>query len=210
VKPLGVPDVQFRKRKRKKFIYYFEFLKFQRVVQHQVEVRIKKVTYLQNLRLLKSMSLLFVGNLSILLEESELKSLFLPYGNVEEVTIKRDPSTNNSLHYGFVTMSSAPEAEVVLKALNGIQILGRPLVINWAKYQKNSISPYIPSSADCYSSASLRTDGSDGSITSVSSETECYYPSEQFKSSDAMINSVFFRFYSFQVMGVFLFEYKLL
>ena len=82
---------------------------------------------------------LFLGNLSMFINEDDIEVLFNQYsggtplvGNkkMEAKIIRTEKGM--SLGYGFINMRSEAEAEAAMKALNGRQFHGRPLQINWA------------------------------------------------------------------------------
>ena len=83
----------------------------------------------------KSMSnnKLFVGNLSFNTTENDLQDAFAEHGTVEEVKLMTDRDTGRPRGFGFVTMSTAEEAEAAMNALNGRQLDGRALTVNVAK-----------------------------------------------------------------------------
>ena len=76
---------------------------------------------------------LYVGNLPHSTNESELRSLFEPHGQVEKVSVVTDRETGRSRGFAFVEMTDAAEAEKAIAALNGSDLGGRTLKINEAK-----------------------------------------------------------------------------
>lgn len=76
---------------------------------------------------------LFLGDLSVYCSEKDVKELFLPYGPIEAIKLKRGSNDRNHLSYGFVRFISAESAENALKSLTGVVFLGRPL-----RYQFNA------------------------------------------------------------------------
>ena len=76
---------------------------------------------------------LFVGNLSFNTTENDLQDAFAEHGNVEEVKLMTDRDTGRPRGFGFVTMSTAEEAQAAINALNGKQLDGRALTVNVAK-----------------------------------------------------------------------------
>ena len=83
----------------------------------------------------KSMSnnKLFVGNLSFNTAENDLRDAFAEHGSVDEVKLMTDRDTGRPRGFGFVTMSTAEEAQAAMNALNGRQLDGRALTVNVAK-----------------------------------------------------------------------------
>jgi len=76
---------------------------------------------------------LFVGNLSFDTTENDLRDAFAAHGTVEEVKLMTDRDTGRPRGFGFVTMSTAEEAQAAMDALNGRQLDGRALTVNVAK-----------------------------------------------------------------------------
>jgi cold-inducible RNA-binding protein len=76
---------------------------------------------------------LFVGNLSFQTTENELQDAFAAYGTVTETNLMMDRMTNRPRGFGFVTMSTAEEAQKAIDALNGKELGGRALTVNVAK-----------------------------------------------------------------------------
>jgi cold-inducible RNA-binding protein len=76
---------------------------------------------------------LFVGNLSFNTTENDLQDAFAAYGAVTEANLMMDRMTNRPRGFGFVTMSSAEEAQKAIEGLNGQDLDGRALTVNVAK-----------------------------------------------------------------------------
>jgi len=76
---------------------------------------------------------LFVGNLSFNLTENDLQDAFSAHGTVTEANLMMDRMTNRPRGFGFVTMSTAEEAEKAIQALNGAQLDGRAITVNVAR-----------------------------------------------------------------------------
>ena len=76
---------------------------------------------------------LFVGNLSFNTTENDLNDAFAAFGTVTETNLMMDRMTNRPRGFGFVTMSSAEEAQKAIAAMNGKEIDGRALTVNVAK-----------------------------------------------------------------------------
>ena len=76
---------------------------------------------------------LFVGNLSFDTTENDLKDLFAAQGTVTETNLMMDRDSGRPRGFGFVTMSSAEEAQKAIAALNGKDVGGRALTVNVAK-----------------------------------------------------------------------------
>ena len=76
---------------------------------------------------------LFVGNLSFNTTENALQDAFAAYGTVTETNLMMDRMTNRPRGFGFVTMSTAEEAQKAIAAMNGAQLDGRALTVNVAR-----------------------------------------------------------------------------
>src|SRR5580700_10106643 len=76
---------------------------------------------------------LFVGNLSFDTTENDLQDAFAAHGTVTEANLMMDRATNRPRGFGFVTMSTAEEAQKAIDALNGKELGGRALTVNVAR-----------------------------------------------------------------------------
>ncbi len=76
---------------------------------------------------------LFVGNLSFNTTENDLNDAFAAHGTVTETNLMMDRTTGRPRGFGFVTMSTAEEAQKAIEALNGKDMDGRALTVNVAK-----------------------------------------------------------------------------
>lgn len=76
---------------------------------------------------------LFVGNLSFNTTENSLSDAFAAHGTVTETNLMMDRETGRPRGFGFVTMSSAEEAQKAITSLNGKDMDGRALTVNIAK-----------------------------------------------------------------------------
>ena len=76
---------------------------------------------------------LFVGNLSFNTTENDLNDAFAAFGTVTETNLMMDRMTNRPRGFGFVTMSSADEAQKAIEGLHGKDLGGRALTVNIAK-----------------------------------------------------------------------------
>jgi cold-inducible RNA-binding protein len=76
---------------------------------------------------------LFVGNLSFNTTENDLQDAFAAFGTVTEANLMMDRMTNRPRGFGFVTMSSAEEAQKAIEGMNGKDMDGRALTVNVAR-----------------------------------------------------------------------------
>ena len=79
------------------------------------------------------MKSLFVGNVSFQTSESDLTSLFEPFGELTRVQIMTDRDTGRSRGFAFVQMTNDEEAAKAISALNGKEVGGRALNVNEAR-----------------------------------------------------------------------------
>lgn len=73
---------------------------------------------------------IFVGSLSFKLKESELREAFEKYGEVSSAKIIIDKITRQSKGFGFIEMPDEEQARLAISELNGLEMYGRPLVVN--------------------------------------------------------------------------------
>jgi cold-inducible RNA-binding protein len=76
---------------------------------------------------------LFVGNLSFETTENDLNDAFAAFGTVTETNLMMDRMTNRPRGFGFVTMSTAEEAQKAIDGMNGKDMGGRALTVNVAR-----------------------------------------------------------------------------
>jgi RNA recognition motif-containing protein len=76
---------------------------------------------------------IYVGNLSYRAADEDLQKAFEPYGTVASAQVMMERGTGRSRGFGFVDMPNADEANAAIAALNGKEILGRPVRANEAK-----------------------------------------------------------------------------
>lgn len=76
---------------------------------------------------------IYVGNLPFDATESDLRSLFADFGNLDSVSLITDRDTGRSRGFGFVELASASDAAKAIESLNGRDWNGRRLTVNEAK-----------------------------------------------------------------------------
>ena len=79
---------------------------------------------------------LYVGGLPYSVTDDKLQEIFSPHGTVDSARVITDRMTGRSRGFGFVEMSSEPEAEEAIKKLNETDLEGRKLAVNVAKPQQ--------------------------------------------------------------------------
>jgi len=76
---------------------------------------------------------LYVGGLSWNTDESNLRSTFEQYGELDEVKVISDRETGRSRGFGFVTFANADNADEAISAMDGTQLDGRTITVNQAR-----------------------------------------------------------------------------
>ncbi|MEA2005985.1 MAG: RNA-binding protein [Acidobacteriota bacterium] len=76
---------------------------------------------------------IYVGNLSYNMTEGSLRELFEQYGEVVSVKIIQDRMSGRSKGFGFVEMANKEEAETAIQRINGTEVDGRNIKVNFAK-----------------------------------------------------------------------------
>ncbi len=76
---------------------------------------------------------IFVGNLSKVVTEEDLKTLFSEYGNVRSVKIIRDLFSSESKGFAFIEMPAMAEAKKAIEGLNSVDLKGKRIVVNPAR-----------------------------------------------------------------------------
>jgi len=77
-------------------------------------------------------SKLFIGGLAWGTDENTLRDAFSSFGNVTEVKIIIDRDTGRSRGFGFVSFTSESEAEVALQEMDGRELAGRLIRVDYA------------------------------------------------------------------------------
>lgn len=75
---------------------------------------------------------LFVGGLSWGVDDAGLKEAFEPFGNVVEAKVIYDRESNRSKGFGFVKYDNEDSAARALTEMNGTEIEGRAVRVDWA------------------------------------------------------------------------------
>ncbi len=76
---------------------------------------------------------IYVGNVPYAATEEDLEALFSEYGPVATATIIRDRYDGRSKGFGFVEMENQEDGERAIEALDGQEMMGRPLKVNPAR-----------------------------------------------------------------------------
>ncbi|MFT4564071.1 MAG: cold-inducible RNA-binding protein [Gammaproteobacteria bacterium] len=75
---------------------------------------------------------LYVGNFPYSVDEDQLRDMFSPYGEIEELALIMDRETGRSKGFAFITFATQQAAESALEK-NGIDLSGRALRVNMAQ-----------------------------------------------------------------------------
>jgi len=86
-------------------------------------------------------SKIYVGNLPYSVTDSTLESNFAEFGGVSSAKVMMDRETGRSKGFGFVEMASAEDAQTAIKALDGMSVDGRSIVVNSARPREESRGP---------------------------------------------------------------------
>ena len=84
---------------------------------------------------------LFVGNMSFQTTETDLRSLFEPFGQISRVHIATDRETGRARGFAFVEMPNDAEAAKAIAGLDGKEVGGRNLKVNEARPKSASSGP---------------------------------------------------------------------
>ncbi len=84
---------------------------------------------------------LFVGNMSFQTTESELRSIFEPYGEITRIQVMTDRDTGRARGFAFVELADDAEAAKAITELNGKELDGRALNVNEARPKPERSGP---------------------------------------------------------------------
>ena len=76
---------------------------------------------------------IYIGNMSFVTTEETLTSTFSKYGKVLSSEVIRDKFTEQSKGFGFVEMEDEAHAKAAIAELNGKDLEGRRLRVNFAE-----------------------------------------------------------------------------
>jgi len=76
---------------------------------------------------------IYVGNVPYAATEDDLEELFGEYGPIQTATIIRDRYDGRSKGFGFVEMENQEDGQRAIEALDGHEMMGRPLKVNPAR-----------------------------------------------------------------------------
>jgi RNA recognition motif-containing protein len=76
---------------------------------------------------------LFIGSLAYSTTSERLRDAFARFGSVESASVVTDRDTGRSRGFGFVEMASMEEAKEAVAGLNGVELDGRRINVEFAK-----------------------------------------------------------------------------
>ncbi|XP_023637329.1 glycine-rich RNA-binding protein 3, mitochondrial [Capsella rubella] len=99
--------------------------------QLNAHVSLSSPSLFQAIRCMSS-SKLFIGGMAYSMDEDSLREAFTKYGEVVETRVILDRETGRSRGFGFVTFTSAEAASSAIQALDGRDLHGRVVKVNYA------------------------------------------------------------------------------
>ncbi|KAH9320908.1 hypothetical protein KI387_015547, partial [Taxus chinensis] len=90
----------------------------------------------------------YVGNLPYSCDSAELAGLIQEHGSAEVVEVIYDRNTGRSRGFAFVTMSSLEDANAVVGNLDGFELNGRALRVNFPEKPRTRERPLYANSVD--------------------------------------------------------------
>ncbi|KAK4385005.1 Splicing factor-like protein 1 [Sesamum angolense] len=99
---------------------------------------------------------LYVGYLSLAVDEQRLKELFLPFGKITKTTVVKDQTTGLSKGYGFVKFENPLDAAAAMAYMNGYKMDGKMLAVRVAGQKPVPEAPFSTAYSEslCFSSSS--------------------------------------------------------
>jgi len=76
---------------------------------------------------------LIIRNLARTTTETELKSLFEPFGEIQSCNLVMDKESGQSKGFGFIEMPKQGDAKAAMKSLNGKEIAGSKIRVKKAE-----------------------------------------------------------------------------
>ncbi|KAL9263556.1 Peptidyl-prolyl cis-trans isomerase E-like protein [Drosera capensis] len=78
----------------------------------------------------------YVGGLAEEVNESILHAAFIPFGEIKDVKTPLDLATNKHRSFGFVTFLEREDAAAAMDNMDGAELYGRVLTVNYALPEK--------------------------------------------------------------------------
>jgi peptidyl-prolyl isomerase E (cyclophilin E) len=79
---------------------------------------------------------LYVGGLAEEVNESILHAAFIPFGDIKDVKTPLDQATQKHRSFGFVTFLEREDASAAMDNMDGAELYGRVLTVNYALPEK--------------------------------------------------------------------------
>lgn len=98
---------------------------------------------------------LFIGDLSLEINDESLKHFFAKYPSLHQANVMWDMKTGRSRGYGFVNFKEKQDAEDALTTLNGALLGDRPIRLNWASHRPQQHNNHQPNQNRMISAASF-------------------------------------------------------
>ncbi|WP_415399150.1 RNA recognition motif domain-containing protein [Synechococcus sp. W4D4] len=76
---------------------------------------------------------IFVGNLPFRAEQEDVAELFVPFGDVANCSLPLERDTGRKRGFAFVELADPDSEDRAIEALQGAELMGRPLRINKAE-----------------------------------------------------------------------------
>jgi len=83
---------------------------------------------------------IFVGDLSPEIDTESLRNAFTPFGEISDCRVVRDPATNKSKGYGFVSFVRNQDASDAIEQMSGQWLGSRSIRTNWATRKPPSVT----------------------------------------------------------------------
>jgi cold-inducible RNA-binding protein len=80
---------------------------------------------------------LYVDNLTLGVNDSDLEALFAPHGTVQSAHVVMDSDTGRSKGFGVVEMATCDQAQAAIAALNGKDSNGSLLAVHGTQLQED-------------------------------------------------------------------------
>ncbi len=81
---------------------------------------------------------IFVGSLPFKIKEQEVREMFEKFGEVSSVKIIIDKITRQNKGFGFVEMPNNEEANKAISELDGMEIMGRTIIVSRSEDKKEA------------------------------------------------------------------------
>ena len=81
---------------------------------------------------------LYVGNLPYSVRDQDLEQAFGQFGTVTSAKVMMERDTGRSKGFGFVEMDNDAAGKAAIEALNGKEVMGRPLRVNEARPKEDN------------------------------------------------------------------------